>query len=96
MIVHNYYLPQYPNIGTQYPSDKNVRGILCKKGGWATQYVTLWIERHTSNWKINSTRVIHKVAQTRGLSLIEIGDKMRIQDENSTIEIKWGQISFVT
>jgi hypothetical protein len=35
----------------------------------------------TSDWKINSTRVIHKIAQTRGLSLIEIGDKMRIQDE---------------
>jgi hypothetical protein len=52
------------------------------------------IERH--KWKINSTWVIHKVAQTRDLSLIEIGDKMRIQDENSTIEIKRDQISFVT
>jgi hypothetical protein len=52
--------------------------------------------KDTSDWKINSTRVIHKVVQTRGLSLIEIGDKMRIQDENSTIEIKWDQISFVT
>ncbi len=96
MIVHNYYLPQYPNIGTQYPSDKNVRGVLCKKGGWAIHIMSQYALKGTSDWKINSTRVIHKVAQTRGLSLIEIGDKLRIQDENNTIENKGDQISFVT
>jgi hypothetical protein len=68
----------------------------CAKREVGLHIMSLYGLKGTSDWKINSTRVIHKVAQTRGLSLIEIGDKMRIQDENSTIEINRDQISFVT
>jgi hypothetical protein len=67
----------------------------CAKREVGLHNMSLYGLKGTSDWKINSTRVIHKVAQTTGLSLIEIGDKMRIQDENSTIEIKRDQISFV-